>query len=94
VDVDLFGQPGDAYFEFLSFAAAPALEPLTQSLVWLQPVMLWDLGNFAASGRQLTQIPLPSVAAIVGITYTWQAVVAGPTGLALSNAVSYVHPAQ
>jgi hypothetical protein len=95
VDVDLFGPPGEAFFEFLGFAAAPVLEPLTQDLVWLQPVLLWDLGTFAPSGRHLTQIPLPNVPEIVGITWSWQAVVAGPTtGLALSNCVSYVHPSQ
>ena len=59
------------------------------------PALLWATGTFAASSRDLTHIPLPHVAAIVGLTYSWQAVVAGPTtGLAISNCVSYVHPAQ
>lgn len=95
VDVDLFGTPGDAYFEFLGFASAPLLEPLTQLHVFVLPTTLWELGTFAASGRRQTQIPLPNVPEIIGITWSWQAVVAGPTtGLALSNGITYVHPSQ
>ncbi|MFO1077589.1 MAG: hypothetical protein U1E73_07670 [Planctomycetota bacterium] len=94
VALDLFGPAGDGYIEAVGLAVTPAIDPVLQDRLWLQPLLLWSLGSFGASGRVVAQVPLPNSPLIVGVSFTWQAASFGAvSGLAVSNPVTYVHPA-
>ncbi|MCA8952855.1 MAG: hypothetical protein KDE27_25320 [Planctomycetes bacterium] len=94
VALDLFGPNGDGYLEAVGIAVPPTVSPAVADRLWLQPMLLWSIGTFGPSGRATAQVPLPNLPIIVGVSFTWQAAAFGAvSGLAVSNPVSYVHPA-